>query len=788
MVSPLDRKLLRDLWQIKGQALAIGLVIALGVMMLVMMDGLVNTLDETRRAYYERYRLAEVFAPVKRAPRHLLDKLSEIPGASAVEGRVSGSVLINLEEAEVPISAQAVSLPDFGTPRLNDIYLVSGRMLDHEHADEVLLLKSFADARKLFPGDSFAATMNGARRTFNIVGIAQSPEFLYTTAPGELAPDPARFAVIWMSETSLASAYDLEGAFNEALLALDRNANLPAVLTAVDRLLAAYGGLGSYGLEDHSSNRFVTEEISGLEASAIGVPPVFLGVAAFLLYIVVSRIVQSERGQIGLLKAFGYTSMEVGQHYLKLVLVIAVLGAVSGSLMGVAAGRGMAGIYQEYYKFPFIVFQVNSSAFVTGFVVSILTASLGGLLVLRGIFALTPAVAMRPPAPADYSRAGRLLVWMKPFLDQPSRMIVRRIVRQPGRMAGAVVGIAIGMALSVGMISVMDGFDQTLDLTFTVLDRSDATVSFTNPISNKSVYELKRIEGIDYVEPVRSVPVVFRNGLFHYRGAIEGLRTSPRLNRALDSALQPIPLPEGGIVLSKPVADILRIATGELLTVEVHEGRRPVLQTPVAGISKTLLGSPTYMDLDSLNRLLKEPNRVSGAHLALDEAKSANVYRIIKDMPAVAGITLKQESKAAFEKLMDSGAGAIRYVMALIAAVITFGIVYNSARIAFAERERDLASLRVIGFTKGETAFVLLGELGLITLLALPLGGLLGYFLSFVISKGFSTDIYQIPATFSARSFASAMTAVILAAVASGWLVKRDIDRIDMVSALKTRE
>jgi putative ABC transport system permease protein len=225
-----------------------------------------------------------------------------------------------------------------------------------------------------------------------------------------------------------------------------------------------------------------------------------------------------------------------------------------------------------------------------------------------------------------------------------------------------------------------------------------------------------------------------------------------------------------------------------MLTIEVREGRRPVLEVPVVGVAETLLGSPAYLEIGALNRALKEPNRVSGAYLRIDSDSANAIYQRLKNAPAVAGVSLRNEQRAALEKLLDSGAGAIRFIMAGIAGIITFGIVYNSARIAFSERARDLASLRVLGFTEGETAFVLLGELGLITLLALPLGLILGYYLSLLISAGFSTDLYRIPVIMSPRSYGTAVLAVLGAAVVSGWLVKRDIDRLDLVAALKTRE
>ncbi len=788
MLSPLNRKLARDLWRMKGQAVAIGVVIAVGVALLVMMSGLVNSLKQTRDAYYERYRLAGVFAPVTRAPNHLEARLAAIEGVSAVEPRVTGSALIDLPGQALPVQAQAVSLPDLRPPRLNAVYPKDGRMIDADRSDEILLLNAFAVAHGLRPGDQLQATMNGARREFRIVGLVQSPEFVYITAPGELVPDDSRFGVIWMSRSSLAAAYDMEGAFNEALLGLTRSASEQAVLDAVDRVLDPYGGTGAYPLADQVSNLFITEDISGMEAATRIVPPLFLAVSAFLLYIVINRMVQSEREEIGLMKAFGYTNAEVGGHYFRLVMAIAVGGAIAGCLLGIAAGRWMVQIYVIYYKYPFLVFQLDPASFVTGVGVSILSASAGGLFVLRGVFALTPAVAMRPPAPPDYTRAGRRAEALNRWLDQPSRMVLRRLTRQPGRMIGATTGIACGMGLCVAMVTLYAGFDRTIDLTFNVLDRSDLTVSFTHAASDQTIYALRRLPGVLDVEPVRHVPVVLRHGLKSHRGVITGLTPDARLSRAVDADLAVIPLRDRGIVFSVGLADILDISPGDRVRVEVREGRQPVLDVRVSGVAESLLGSPAYMQLDALSREMRESGRVSGAYLTIDAAFADRIYPALKDMPTVAGVSLKSDAQVAFQRLMDQGAGATRYVMGVIAFVITFGIVYNAARIAHAERARDLASLRVIGFTRAEAAFVLLGELAAVTLAALPLGALLGYFLSFAIAEGFSTELYQIPTTFSPESYGFAALVVVGAALASGWLVKRDIDRTELVSALKTRE
>ncbi|MDU8927343.1 FtsX-like permease family protein [Alisedimentitalea sp. MJ-SS2] len=787
-MSPLDHKLLRDLARMKGQAAAIAAVIGLGVLMQVMMGGLVNTLEETRAAYYDRYRLADIFAPVTRAPERMVERIARIEGVAAVETRVVGSALVDMDEHELPVRAMAVSLPDSGTPRLNDVYLSAGRLPSPGHGDEVAILSGFAKARGLKPGDTLVATMNGAKRQFQIVGFAESPEFLYTTAPGELVPDDARFAVLWMRRGALEAAYDLKGGFNEALIALNRGANSEAVEDALDRVLDEFGATGAYGVELHGSNRFISEEIRGLRTSSSVVPPIFLAVAAFLLYIVISRMVQAEREEIGLLKAFGYTSFEVSSHYLKFVLVIAVIGAALGSIGGIAAGRGMALFYQVYFKFPFLVFDLDNRSFVIGFLVSIIAASGGSLFVLRQVFALTPAVAMRPPAPADYSAAGTFSPFWRRRLDQPTRMVLRRVLRHPGRIGGSVIGVGTSMALSVATLTMMEGFDTTVELSFSTIDRSDMAVSFVVPLSENAGLALARYPGVEHVEPLRVVPAIFRNGLYSYNGALEGRVANPALNRVIDENIQPIEMRSDGVILGQALADILHIAPGDTLTVEVREGRRPTLKIPVIGTAKTLMGAPVFMEMEALNRALKEPGRISGAFLTLDAEHEDSMIAAVKDMPAVAGVSQKEHAREALVELMNTGPGAMRYIMTIVAGIITFGIVYNAARIALAERARDLASLRVMGFTRGEAGFVLLGELAIVTLLALPLGVGLGYWLTYLIVEGFSTDIYQIPVVSSPRAFGVAIFAVVSASVLSGWLVKRDIDRADLVSALKTRE
>ena len=785
--SPLDKKLIRDLWRIKGQAFAIAAVVAVGIMMFVLLDGSVRSMEASKRAYYERYRFAEIFAPVKRAPNHVLKDIAEIEGVGVVEGRINGGAIIDMPGLPA-IRALALSLPMFDRPKLNDIYLTAGRMIDATRDDEVILLQGFAEKHELGPGDTIKATMNGAQRTFIVAGLAQSPEFVFTVAPSELVPDDSRFAVMWMSEEALEAAFDLDGAFNEVLIGLSRGGVSPAIIARLDMILGQYGGFGAYDRADQISNRILMEELDGRAASAKTVPPIFLAIAAFLLNIVITRMIQAERGEIGLMMAFGYSHAEISAHYFKFILIIALLGGVMGCAGGVWLGGGMAEIDKEYYKLPFLVFETSPDTILIGLGISTLAAGVGLIVALQQISALTPAVAMSPPAPPDYSKTLSGGAWLRRALDQPSRMVLRGLLRRPVRAGAACLAVGVAMGLSASMQNLMTGFNYLLEVNFTVVSRADATVSFIEPLSDKTIYELQRMEGVTRVEPFRNVSAKLRNGLYEYRGGVNGMVSAPVLDRAVNKDLETIFIREDGVILSKPLAKILNIAPGDDLTVEVREGRRPTLVLPVVALAESFLGSTVYFELEALNKALKEPGRVSGAHLEIDPAFNTQVNDKLKAMPGVAGVTLNSQARASFQDLMNQGAGAMRFIMATVAVIITVGVVYNSARIAFAEREHDLASLRVIGFTRRETSFVLLGELAVITLLALPIGAGVGYALATLVSSAFSTDLYTIPGDIDPRSMGVAAIYVVLAAMASGWLVQRDVNKLDMVSALKTRE
>lgn len=787
-VSALNRKLLRDLWRLKGQGLAISLVVAAGIALLVATFGCVAALRMSMDVFYERHRFADVFAPLKRAPNSLAERLREIPGISELETRIVASVALDMPDMDEPATGRLISIPEDRQPRINAVELLSGRLVARGRPDEVLVSEAFATAHKLSLGGEVNATINGKRRALEVVGIALTPEYVYSLAPGQLMPDDKRFGVMWMGREALAAAFDLDEAFNDVVAVLRYGTREADVFERLDAILRPYGGVGSYGRNDQVSHFFLSNELAQLEATGLIAPPIFLAVAAFLLNIVVNRIVATEREQIGLLKAFGYSDREVAWQYMKLVLALAGLGLVLGWLAGWWLGQAMTGLYDEYFKFPLLDYRPAASTFFAAAFVSLGAASVGGAGAVLRAARLSPAVAMAPPLPTGYRRN-----WIAPLferfrLSQPTRMIFRHITRWPVRTALTSIGIGFAVATLIASLFFLDTARYVISIAFFEAERQTLTVSFVEPRSASVEENIRRLPGVIATQPARSVSVRLHHGSHTKRTALSGIVTHSNLNRLLDADVRQVEPPPGGIALSQPIADELGARLGDLITVEVMQERQPTVILPVTRIVEQYMGFQAFMHIEALNRLMLEGPTVTGIHVLADSNATPALYRTLKDTPMVSGLALTAAARAGFQDTMENTMYVMVAIYAAFATLIAFGVTYNSARIAFSERARALASLRVLGFTRGEVTYILLGELGIQALVALPLGCLLGYGLALLMSPILKTDMYAFPLIIADGTYGFSVVVVALSAVACGILIGRRVYRLDLVSVLKTRE
>ncbi|OPY89659.1 MAG: FtsX-like permease family protein [Syntrophaceae bacterium PtaU1.Bin231] len=787
-MKTLDRKLWRDLWHMKGQAFAIVLVITSGIATFIMFISAMDSLKLTRSWFYRDYDFADVFVSLKRAPESVKGQIAEIPGVSRVETRVVADVKLDIRDFPDPVTAKVISIPEEGGPLLNKLYIRKGRLADPTRDNEVVISESFEQAHNFKLGDTFGAVINGRWRTLVITGVALSPEFVLLMRPEALSPDFKRYGVLWMGRKALGTSYDMDGAFNDVALTLYRDAKPEDVLVRLDNLLERYGGLGSYGRKDQISHRMLNEEFKMLQRSAEIYPTIFICVAAFLLNVVISRMINTQRDQIAALKAFGYSNLDIGIHYAKLVTVIVLIGSLAGSVGGVWLGKLLGGIYMEVYRFPHLIYKLNPATIGAAVIISVASALAGTVFSLRQAVKQPPAEAMRPEPPAEYRITLIEKTGIGRLLSQPSRIIARNVERKPVRTILSIVGIAVACATMITSGFFKDSVDFMVDVQLQRSQKEDMTVTFIEPTSLKAVYELKGMQGIQHAESFRMVPVKFRFGHRTYRSMIEGIEKDSRLHLLLDANLRPVLLPPSGIVLTDYLGKLLGIKPGDVLTVEVMEGARPVRQVPVVGLVNQFIGVTGYMDLEALNRLMREGHAISGAYIMTDAIHHENLYRQFVRMPRVSGATVRRNEIRNFYDIQAKGMLFFTFIATVMACTITFGVVYNSTRIALSERSRELSSLRVLGYTRGEISYILLGELGLLTLIAIPLGFLIGRELCGFIARALESDLYRVPLVLEPGTFSLAAAVVLASAAISGLIVRRKLDHLDLVKVLKSRE
>ncbi|MEW6377142.1 MAG: FtsX-like permease family protein, partial [Thermodesulfobacteriota bacterium] len=638
------------------------------------------------------------------------------------------------------------------------------------------------------PGDRFGAVINGRWKTLVIVGTALSPEFVLQVRPGAISPDFKRYAILWMGREVLGTAYDMKGAFNDVVMTLSPGAKVGEVIVRLDHLLDQYGGLGAYERKNQMSHRFLTEEFRQLERSSEIFPLVFIAVATFLLNIVISRTIHTQREQIAILKAFGYSNFSIGLHYVKMVILIVLIGVAGGIGVGVWFGKGLGRIYMEFYRFPYLIYELKWSIAGTAVLISVASALLGTLHSLRKAAMLPPAEAMRPEPPARYRKTviEHLGLWR--MLSQPARIIIRNIERGPIKSCLSIAGIALACAILIAAIFWKDAVDFMVEVQFKLSQKEDLAVTFVEPTSRKALYELNGLRGVQYAEPFRSVPARLRFEHRSYRTAIRGIEPGTRLHSLLDTNLNPIELPSEGIVLTDYLGTLLGIRPGDMLTVEVLEGTRPMRQVPVVGLINQYIGLMGYMDMNALNALMREGDAVSGAYLMVDSFHQAEIYRKLIQMPRVAGAVVRKDEIKNFYETQAEAFLFFTFVATLLAGTIAFGVVYNSARITLSERSRELASLRVLGYTRAEISYILLGELGLFTLAAIPIGFFIGRGICTYLAKTMGSDLFRIPVVVDPATYSLAAAVVVISACLSGLIVRHRLDHLDLVAVLKTKE
>ncbi len=785
-MSLLDRKLFRDLKALKSQAIAVALVMACGLAMMIMTRSLILSLATTRDTYYERFRFAEVFARLKRAPNSVREELAAIPGVARVQISIAIQVTLDVPGLMEPAVGLINSLPERGEPVLNRLHVRAGRLPAGRTAvGELAVGEAFAAAHQLKPGATLSAVLNGTKQPFRVTGVVLSPEFVFEAPPGAALPDNKTYGVFWMPYKELATAFQLYGAFNSVAITLDPGASEGAVIAAINRILAPYGGRGAYGRVDHPSHRRVDDEIRVLQGLSVAFPLVFLGVAAFMTNSVMSRQIALQREQIAMLKACGFSNRQIGLHYFKFSLAIVVGGVALGAVGGVILGYRLVEMYHLFFRFPQLDFILDGRVLLTAASVSALAAFTGVAGAVHRAVRLPPAEAMRPEAPARYQPALVERLGISRWFSPSFRMALRNIQRRPIRSGLTCLALALATAILIVPNSFRDGITYVIDFQWDIVQRQTVTLSLVEPGPARAIADFRHMPGVVWAEPFRFVPIELKAGPITRRLLLQGLPERGTLSRVIDAYPQQFTLPPRGIIMSAKLASVLQLSTGDSVNARVLEGREREITIPIVGLAEDFAGIACYMEIHALNRLLLEGDCISGAHVVVDKARWPQFLAGVKETPRIAGCIIKDSLREGFRKTTAESIGLLQKIYMLFATIVAFGIIYNSARISLSERARELATLRVLGFSRGEVGAVLVGELVVLTLVALPAGLIIGSAFAKGIFTAVNTETVRLPLVLTAENYAFAVLVVASASAVSAVFAARKLADIDLVSALK---
>jgi putative ABC transport system permease protein len=791
-VSVLDRKLLRE---VRGQVtmlLAITSIIAVGTMCFVYMRASYHNLTLAKFRYYTQCRMADFWIEVKKAPLAELPRLEAIPGVTAIRPRIHFDATVDLERVAAPLNGTVLSLPDLRKPVINDIVIQSGGYFTDRRDNEVIVNSAFARQHAITPGQTIHLILNNRKQELHVVGTAISSEFVYTVAPGSIAPDPAHFGIFYLKRSFAEDVFDFSGATNQIVGLLDpmHKERPQEILQRMEAILAPYGVATTYGQKTQSSNQFLSDEIRGLGLFSTLMPAIFLAVAALVLNILMVRLVDQQRMIIGTLKAIGYTDAQIFGHYTKFSLG---LGLLSG-LVGLGLGYGMAefvtSIYRMFYEFPNLENRIYLGTYGGGLAVALGCSLIGSLQAARAALRLKPAEAMRAKPPAQGGA-----IWLEHFtglwqrLSFGWRLVLRNVFRNRLRTSVGVFATAMGAGLLVCGFILSSAVNYLINFQFQMVTHSDVDLSFKDIKGYDALLEAKRLPSVEYAEPVFDVACTFISGPYRRRGAISGMLVNRRLTVPRDIDGRPLRIPESGLALSRKLANLLDVGPGDMITVIPTRGRRDELRMPVTELSDSYIGMAVYADIRYLSRLMGEEFAINGVQLSTDNSPPARaaLYHALKELPAVQAVNSRADVIANLEFIVETQRIFIGFVV-IFAGVIFFCSLLNASMISLAERRREVATLRVLGYTEWQVGGLFLRESLIVNSIGTLLGLPLGYLLAWTLSVLYDTEMFRFPLVSPPWVWYGTVLAAVAFAIVAHIVVQRAITRLDWLDASKTQE
>jgi len=786
----LHRKLLRDARGAWLQFAAAAAVVFCATSIYVSFQMTYAGLIASRDAYYQQCNFADFFVHLEKAPRSALRDVESVPGVWQAQGRIVKEVPLQVEGNEGAVVGRLVSMPRRREGVINDIHILSGAYFPGASGTEVIVNERFCQANGLQVGDSFQATINERKKMLRIVGTAYSPEYVYPIRTVEqMTPDDKGFAVIFAREDFVEDAFNMTNAFNDLVGILRPGANVDGVLDAVKARLDRHGVYLKYGRADQISNRFLSEEIKGIRNSARVVPAVFLLVAAVVIHIIVHRITEHQRTQIGLMCALGYSKARVVGHYVSFALIIGLAGAAAGLVGGHALAGALIKMYVAFFRFPSLEPVFQPSAATSALLLSCGMCVVGAARSAWNVLKIDPAVAMRPTAPGQGRpfHGGRG-TWLWRRLPLTWRIALRNALRAKSRSLFGILGVATSTLMLVLGAMGRDYFAWMMDYQFGKVDRADARVTFLSEMPETAVHEIASVEGVRHAEGVFQFGAELSNGWRKKVVGIMGLPPGSRLYHVYDTEGRRIRLPEDGLIIPERLARELQLTRGARVTVDPYLKDKDECRATVRAVIDQYIGLNVYADRRYLARLIGEGPLVNGAMLTVKQDVLEPVMDRLDDIPGVTAVT---STRSLLESFAESVAGmmmTMSLVQTLAAAIIAFAVIYNAASVSIAEQERDLACMCSLGYDREDVARAATNDIMPVGLIGILVGLPLAYLAGIGLARAYETDLYKLPVLVYPETYARAVVLILVFLLVSRWMSRRRVYKINIVRRLKTRE
>ena len=667
-----------------------------------------------------------------------------------------------------------------------------GTGFSDDRDEEVILSEGFAAKHDLQPGDRISVVLNRKRQSYLIVGTAISPEYVYLVrGQGDLVPDPEHFGILYIKEQYAREVLDFQDATNEIVgrLVPDAGVDVETLLNRMDRILEPFGVMNTTPRSRQASHRVLSDEINGGRISSTTVPLVFLGAAALVLNILMSRLAERQRTIIGTLKALGYTDREVLGHYVSFGFVVGIVGGLAGIGVGIWLASSMVAMYQDFFQFPRFVYQFYYDLFAWGMLISIVFAILGTLRGVWAVLGLQPASAMRAKPP---EKGGAIFLERWPALWNRfgfcTHIALRNLMRNRIRTITGVGSTALATAMILMSLSMSDGLWFLMDYQFDKVSHSDLEIGLRDERGWPALQEVRALPGVDYAEPVFGLVCDLQHGRHCRRMAITGLSAEHRLTTPAQRDGTPIQIPRTGLVLSRKLAQILDARVGDHLQVKPVRGRRQVHSVRVASIVDTFVGLSCYADLAYLSSLVGESLAINSVQATIDPSRQHELFAAIKKLPNAQGLSVLADQRANMQDTFVKSMGASMGVLILFAGMLAFGSLLNNALVELSDQLRDMATFRVLGYHPREVAGIFFRQNLLVFVSGVAVAIPLGYGFVVAIIRAYDTELYRLPVVFEPRSVVTAVLTVSVFVGLAQLVVYRQIRRLDWLEGIKIKE